>query len=261
MAGHRHGVALFLIVVFDRLPVWFLRGAPAIGTGLVALAIYYSGPGASAPYAMYMAWVVIAASLFLDTRLILAHGVLAIGAYAFVLSTLDSSDGLDALRVTMTAGTVLIVALVMGGISGQLREVLQRLQAAARTDPLTGLLNRRALEEAFETELTRAERAKFGVGLVMLDLDGFKGFNDEYGHPAGDAALERLSHALVDATRAIDHVAQSRRRRVRDPGAGFDDCGHARAGRAPEACGRDRVLWFRRLDGQLRCRVLSGQWF
>ena len=208
VAGAAIAMALFLIVVFDSLPVWFLRAAPAAGTLLVALSIYYSGQAASAAYALYMAWVVIAASLFLDTRLILAHGALAIGAYAFVLSRLGGSDGLDALRVTMTAGTVLVVALVMGGISGQLRQVLQRLQAAARTDPLTGLLNRRALEEAFEMELSRAGRGKFGVGLVMLDLDGFKEFNDEYGHPAGDAALERLSHALADATRAIDHVGR-----------------------------------------------------
>jgi len=208
VAGAAIAVAVFLLVVFDRLPVWFLRAAPAAGTALVALAIYYSGPESSASYAMYMAWVVIAASLFLDTRLILAHGALAVGAYAMVLALLDGTDGLDALRLTMTAGTVLIVALVMGGISGQLREVLRRLQAAARTDPLTGLLNRRALEEAFEMELARAGRGKFGLGLVMLDLDGFKAFNDEDGHPAGDAALERLGYALVGATRAIDHVGR-----------------------------------------------------
>jgi len=200
--------AVFLILAFDRLPVWFLRAAPAVGTCVAALAIYYSGPQASSSYAMYMAWIVIAASLFLDTRLILAHGAVALGAYAFVLSRLDGSDGLDALRVAMVAGTVLAVAIVMGGIASQHWEVLKRLQAAARTDPLTGLLNRRALEEAFEMELSRAGRGRFGVGLVMLDLDGFKAFNDEHGHPAGDAALERLSHVLVDATRAIDHVAR-----------------------------------------------------
>ena len=174
----------------------------------MALAIYFAGPEASAAYAMYMAWVVIASSLFLDTRLILVHGAIAVGAYAAALAVSDGTDRLDALRITMTVGTVLVVALVMGGIAGQLRAVLKRLEAAARTDPLTGLLNRRALEEAFEMELSRAGRAGFGVGLVMLDLDGFKAFNDRYGHPAGDAALQRLSRVLGDATRAIDHVAR-----------------------------------------------------
>jgi len=46
------------------------------------------------------------------------------------------------------------------------------------------------------------------MGVVMLDLDGFKRFNDQHGHQAGDAALQRLSQVLVDATRAIDHVGR-----------------------------------------------------
>jgi diguanylate cyclase (GGDEF)-like protein len=202
------GVAAFILIVYERLPVWFLRAAPAIGTLLVALSIYYAGAEASAAYAMYMAWVVIAAALFLDTRLIFAHGVLCVAAYAFVLSMLDGTDGLDPLRLTMTAGTIMVIALVMGGIAAQLREVLQQLEAAASTDPLTGLLNRRALEDAFDVELARAGRGRFGVGVVMLDLDGFKHFNDQHGHQAGDAALQRLSHALNEATRTIDHVGR-----------------------------------------------------
>jgi diguanylate cyclase (GGDEF)-like protein len=157
---------------------------------------------------MYMAWVVIAAALFLDTRLILAHGAIAVAAYATALAVSDGTDGLDALRITMTAGTVLVVALVIGGIAEELRGVLKKLEDAAKTDPLTGLLNRRAFEESFDVELARAARGKFSVGLVMLDLDGFKRFNDDHGHPAGDTALKRLSQVLKEATRAIDHVAR-----------------------------------------------------
>ncbi len=201
-------VAAFILLTYERLPIRFLRAAPGIGTLLAALAIYFAGADASAAYAMYMAWVVIAAALFLDTRLILAHGAVAVAAYAFVLSMSEGTDDLDPLRLTMTAGTMLVVALVMGGIGGQLREVLKKLEAAAKTDPLTGLLNRRALEEAFEVELARAGRGKFGVGVVMLDLDGFKRFNDEHGHPAGDAALQRLAGVLTDATRAVDSVGR-----------------------------------------------------
>ncbi|MEJ7876246.1 MAG: GGDEF domain-containing protein [Solirubrobacterales bacterium] len=208
VAGSLFGIAILIMLAYDALPLWLLRAAPAAGTALVALAIYVAGEEASAAYAMYMAWVVIAASLFLDTKLILAHGAVAVAAYATALALSDGTDGLDALRVTMTAATVLVVALVMGGIAGQLRAVLRKLGAAARTDPLTGLNNRRALEEAFEIELSRAGRARSGVGLVMLDLDGFKAFNDRYGHPAGDAALQRLSRVLGDATRAVDHVAR-----------------------------------------------------
>ncbi|MDQ3730045.1 MAG: GGDEF domain-containing protein [Actinomycetota bacterium] len=202
------GVAVIIMSGYDALPLWLLRGAPAAGTALVALAIYYAGAEASATYAMYMAWIVIAALLFLDTRLILAHGAVAVAAYYIALTASDGADGLVALRLTMLAATVVVVALVTAGIAGQLREVLRRLEAAAGTDPLTGLLNRRAFEESFETELSRAGRGNFGVGLAMLDLDGFKAFNDRHGHPAGDMALQRLSRVLGDATRAIDLVAR-----------------------------------------------------
>jgi diguanylate cyclase (GGDEF)-like protein len=207
-AGAALVVAAIFFLLYEVLPLWFLRLAPAIGTFLVGLAIYFAGSDASAAYAMYMAWVVIAAALFLDTRLILAHGAFAVATYAAALAISEGTDGLDALQITMTAGTVLVVALVIGGIAEELRGVLKKLEDAAKTDPLTGLLNRRAFEESFEVELARAARGKFSVGVVMLDLDGFKRFNDHHGHPAGDSALKRLSRALEDATRAIDHVAR-----------------------------------------------------
>ena len=208
VAGAALAIAVFIVLAARRLPTWFLRSAPAVGTILVALGIWFAGSEASAAYAMYLAWVVIAAAIFLDTRLILAHGALAVGTYAFVLSKLEDTDGLDALRITMMAGTVMGIAIVMGGIAGRLREVLRQLEAAARTDPLTGLSNRRALEEAFDVEIARARRGGFEVGVVMLDLDGFKRFNDQHGHQAGDSALKRLSQVLSGATRAIDRVGR-----------------------------------------------------
>lgn len=208
VAGASLVVSVFILLAYERLPKWFLRAAPGIGTLLIALTIYFAGAEASAAYALYMVWAVIAASLFLETRLTLAHATFAVAAYAFVLSLLEGGDGLDGLRVLMMAGTLLAITVVMGGIASQLRKVLRKLEAAARTDSLTGLLNRRALEEAFEMELARAARGTSGMGVVMLDLDGFKQFNDDHGHQAGDVALQRLSHVLTDATRAIDHVGR-----------------------------------------------------
>lgn len=202
------GVAAGILIAYERLPVWFLRLAPAIGTILATLTIYFSGAQAAASYALYMAWVLVAAALFLDTRLMLAHGALSVAAYASALALLDGSDGLDPLRVTMMAGTVLVMAIVVGAITERLREVLRRLEAAASTDPLTGVMNRRALEEAFDVELARAGRGGFEVGVVMLDLDGFKAFNDQHGHQAGDSALRRLSRVLTDQTRTIDQVGR-----------------------------------------------------
>ncbi|MFB9993337.1 diguanylate cyclase [Deinococcus oregonensis] len=91
------------------------------------------------------------------------------------------------------------VALAM--VNLRLRETLR--QQSIR-DPLTGLFNRRYLEETFERELRRAERKGESIGVVMLDVDRFKLFNDTYGHEAGDALLKALGGVLKQSIRAED---------------------------------------------------------
>jgi diguanylate cyclase (GGDEF)-like protein len=208
VAGVAMLVAVALIAAYDRLPMGVLRFAPFLGTILVGLVVYYSDPADSAAYAMYLAWVLVAASLFLETKLIMVHGLLAVAVYATALLAQDPLvDGIG-VRIAMTTGTVVATALVMGGIGRHVRGVMGRLESAAHTDPLTGLPNRRALDGAFARELARAARTKAPLGVVILDLDGFKHFNDERGHLAGDRALERLGLVLADKTRAVDQAAR-----------------------------------------------------
>ena len=71
-------------------------------------------------------------------------------------------------------------------------------------DPLTNLHNRRYMEEALELELRRAERKKLTVGLIMLDIDHFKAFNDGFGHAAGDELLRSLGALLREHLRSGD---------------------------------------------------------
>ena len=71
-------------------------------------------------------------------------------------------------------------------------------------DHLTGLFNRRYLEETLERELRRATRGRHSVGVIMLDVDGFKGFNDTRGHAAGDEVLRALGALLIRHVRAED---------------------------------------------------------
>jgi diguanylate cyclase (GGDEF)-like protein len=91
------------------------------------------------------------------------------------------------------------VALAM--VNLRLRETLR--QQSIR-DPLTGLFNRRYLEETFERELRRAERKGESIGIIMLDVDRFKLFNDTHGHDAGDALLKALGGVLKESVRAED---------------------------------------------------------
>jgi len=87
-----------------------------------------------------------------------------------------------------------------------------RLREALRTqsikDPLTGLYNRRYLEETMERETRRAVRAEQGLGVLMLDLDHFKKFNDTHGHDAGDTVLRETASFLLKSVRAEDIVCR-----------------------------------------------------
>jgi len=71
-------------------------------------------------------------------------------------------------------------------------------------DHLTGVFNRRYMEETLERELLRASRKQLPLGIIMLDVDEFKRFNDTYGHVAGDAILRALGNLLVEHVRGED---------------------------------------------------------
>ncbi len=72
------------------------------------------------------------------------------------------------------------------------------------TDPLTGLLNRRYLEERLSDELNRSQRYNYSMSCLMIDIDDFKTYNDRNGHQAGDIALKMTAHALKAALRSAD---------------------------------------------------------
>ncbi|MGN2393641.1 GGDEF domain-containing protein, partial [Pelomicrobium sp. G1] len=75
-------------------------------------------------------------------------------------------------------------------------------------DPLTGLYNRRFLEEALARELARARRLQASLALVMADVDRFKSFNDSFGHEAGDMVLQSLARLLKSSLRDSDMVCR-----------------------------------------------------
>lgn len=69
-------------------------------------------------------------------------------------------------------------------------------ESIARSDPLTGLANRRMLDESMAREWSRARRQRQSVGMLLCDVDFFKSFNDRHGHQAGDACLVRIAETL-----------------------------------------------------------------
>jgi diguanylate cyclase (GGDEF)-like protein len=90
----------------------------------------------------------------------------------------------------------------------QLGAANQHLEVLATQDALTGLLNRRAMEARLNAEVARAQRYGTPLSLLLLDVDHFKHYNDSFGHPAGDAALQRVGALLLGEARATDTVAR-----------------------------------------------------
>ena len=88
-------------------------------------------------------------------------------------------------------------------------EILQEeLREQAIRDPLTGLFNRRYMEETLDRELARAVREGGSIGVCMADIDGFKSFNDQHGHRAGDLILKHLAEIFISYSRAEDVVCR-----------------------------------------------------
>ncbi len=83
----------------------------------------------------------------------------------------------------------------------ELRRQMAQLRRLASTDALTGLSNRRTLDEVLEREWHRAVRSSKPLSLVLLDIDHFKQFNDAHGHPAGDECLKKVAEVLRSAAR------------------------------------------------------------
>lgn len=90
----------------------------------------------------------------------------------------------------------------------QLEQELTQVSELVREDQLTGALNRRGMDEAFERETTRADRSHSPLCLALLDIDNFKRLNDTLGHQAGDSALIHLANVIKAALRPSDSVAR-----------------------------------------------------
>jgi len=84
------------------------------------------------------------------------------------------------------------------------QERATQFQLMSITDPLTGLLNRRYLEERLTEELNRSQRYNYSMSCLMIDIDDFKNYNDQNGHQAGDVALKITAHALKATLRSAD---------------------------------------------------------
>jgi diguanylate cyclase (GGDEF)-like protein len=198
-------IGAFLLLVAPRLPPAAIALIVALGNLFVTGAIYFDGFGPSA-YALGYVAVTLLGFYFLPRPYALVLLAMTAAMYAGVL---HSAPGVQPFqRWTMTIGTAAIGGMVIALMRDRMRALVVRLTDAASTDPLTGLLNRRALEGLFGLELDRSRRTGRPLSIIVGDLDGFKAVNDGLGHQAGDTALQTLAGELGRWKRRIDMVAR-----------------------------------------------------
>jgi len=89
-----------------------------------------------------------------------------------------------------------------------MKSELEQVKALLQQDPLTGVLNRRGMEDAFRQESSRCDRQGTRMGVALIDLDDFKQVNDSRGHATGDRALVHLAHLMRATLRPTDRIAR-----------------------------------------------------
>ena len=202
--------AVALLVGGERVPDWAYQIAFAWATVLISSALLFNGEragGSAGGDELYYLWVVLYAAYYFGRRAVAAQVLLISVAYAVTLWLIDPGPIAPSRWLTVTglvAGTAVVVRL----LSERIDRLIAELGAAARTDWLTGLPNRRAFEEQFARESARAGRSQRPLAVLTADVDRFKEINDRSGHAAGDAALAAVAAALRLSMRTADIPAR-----------------------------------------------------
>jgi len=144
---------------------------------------------------------------------------LALGGLVFALRTGRALIAPDSVVAEMTADSrlnigaallylVLTLAFQLTLVALVVTRLMVELQRNSRYDTLTGVLNRRAIEEALAAEVQRSRRLGESFSVLMVDADHFKAINDRQGHAAGDRALQHLGTLMTAQMRDIDRVGR-----------------------------------------------------
>ena len=125
--------------------------------------------------------------------------------YGLLVLATETADAFDLLMANRRLARALADSMSLALSNIALRE---KLRTQSLRDPLTGLYNRRYMEDALERYISLAERSGTATSVVMIDLDNFKRLNDQHGHAKGDAVLRDVAGQLVAALRPSDVVSR-----------------------------------------------------
>ena len=202
--------ALALGVNADRLQPSTLYCAATLGTLLVSSNLLVSDNSAPLSGELLYVWLALYAAYFFPIRHAVFQLVLMSAAYLGVLIDSDTVPTQDVVASWITlVGVIVPVAVGLRVVRGGVTQLVRSLAEAARSDPLTQLKNRLALDQEVYEQLEVARRGEGRLTVVVGDLDHFKWVNDQLGHRAGDRALVRVARILASHRRAGDTVART----------------------------------------------------
>lgn len=192
--------AAALFVPWHRLPAWAQAGPAFAYFAVVALLRHAQGGAASGYSPMLMLpffWLALH-----GTRVQLLSGVVSA---AVVLAVPILVFG-EPEYPTSEWRRVLLWIAIMSIVGFTLHRLVDTVQQHSRTDSLTGLLNRRSLDEILVRAMARSRRLQQPLSIAMLDVDHFKQFNDKHGHLAGDVLLREAANSFLREARETDMV-------------------------------------------------------
>lgn len=211
------------LVAARHARMWMAHALFAGGSSLICLGTYFSG-AATGLYAVLLVWLAIFAAASFSSRAVAAHIVSIMVASGTTLALVGPSPGPPPVARWAIGGILLtLTAAIMGRIAARRRASEARLRAEigererlqlvlehlADHDPLTGVANRRRLEQDLARELSRARREGTALCVVTIDLDDLKEHNDTYGHAAGDELLKHVATTWSAALDATDLIART----------------------------------------------------
>jgi diguanylate cyclase (GGDEF)-like protein len=204
-------VAILLAWRRERMPARAYPLIAAVGTVAVSSGLFFNGERHGGPVGsdeMFYLWITLWAAYHFTRAALAVQVALILVAYAGTLILIDPGSA-GTSRFISLSGLIVGAAIVVRLLAERNERLVEELRAAALTDPLTGLANRRGLEAAFAREGARTLRTGRPFGLLVLDLDRFKQLNDELGHKAGDRALVEIAGLLLAHAREADTAART----------------------------------------------------
>jgi diguanylate cyclase (GGDEF)-like protein len=205
--GAAWGLVCLFAIPWERVHPLVSHFSSSMGLPIVAVGMAATG-GAQSPVGAFLFFVIFYAAYFYRPAEAIPYffACLVVQGLPLVYDSNAVDDGLVGQLFILGPTYFALGGLILAG-KRRLVELREQAHRLSREDPLTELSNRRALMEVLERRVG-GRRTSDRMGLLMVDLDGFKDVNSLYGHPAGDEVLRKTAVALQTAVRPEDMVAR-----------------------------------------------------